>query len=217
MTWQAVSDAELHRMVLDRLRWAPDVDDRQIGVAVREAVVTLTGVGASPVEKQAAVRTATGVPGVRAVVDEITVPKFVGARPDGDLAAAVQLVLARHPGLDHPAIGVHVHHQVVRLTGAVNSIEQRAAARRAAQAVVGVRAVIDELELPPPPTAGLTRERVLQSVGPGSVKAVDIHVDGRVATLEGRVHSWYDRRAVERATRSVPGMARVDNRLVVAR
>ena len=43
-----------------------------------------------------------------------------------------------------------------------------------------------------------------------------VEVNGQVTTLHGNVHSWYERRAAERAAAEVPGITTVDNQLVVA-
>jgi osmotically-inducible protein OsmY len=42
-----------------------------------------------------------------------------------------------------------------------------------------------------------------------------VEIDGDVVTLQGSVHSWYERRAAERAARSAPGITDVHNQLVV--
>ena len=203
---------------MKRFEWSPEIHATGVGVAVREGVVTLSGATGSAAEKRAAVRSAREVQGVVAVVDEIAVPAAVGTIDDPDVAEGVRAALREHPDLVAERIGVSVHHQVVTLSGRVNSLEQRRAARRSAQAVVGVRAVIDELTLPPAPTASQTKARlveVLGRAGSADIDQVDIKLDGHVATLEGNVHSWYERRAAERAARSVPGITDVRNKLVV--
>ena len=218
MTPQTITDQQLRAAVLKRFAWSPEVHFTGVGVAVRDGVVTLSGAVANAGEKRAAVRSALAVQGVVAVIDEIAVPSAVGAVDDPDVAEGVRAALHAHPALPAERITVGVHHQVVTLSGRVNSLEQRRAARRAAQAVIGVRAVIDELTLPPAPTASQTKARlieVLGRAGTADIDQVEIKLDGHVATLEGNVHSWYDRRAAERAARSVPGITDVCNKLVV--
>jgi len=218
MTRTSVTDQQLHAAILRRFAWSPDTHATCVGVAVRAGVVTLSGAAGSAAEKRAVVRSAREVQGVVAVVDEIAVPAAVGTVDDPDVAEGVRVALHDHPALHAERITVGVHHQVVTLSGRVNSLEQRRAARRSAQAVVGVRAVIDELTLPPAPTASQTKARlveVLGRAGSADIDQVDIKLDGHVATLEGNVHSWYERRAAERAARSVPGITDVHNKLVV--
>jgi len=218
MTRPPVTDQQLHAAILKRFEWSPEIHATGVGVAVRDGVVTLSGAAGNAAEKRAAVRSAREVQGVIAVVDEIAVPSAVGTIDDPDVAEDVRAALHEHPALRAERITVGVHHQVVTLSGRVNSLEQRRAARRSAQAVVGVRAVIDELTLPPAPTASQTKARlveVLGRAGSADIDQVAIKLDGHVATLEGNVHSWYERRAAERAARSVPGITDVLNKLVV--
>ena len=57
--------------------------------------------------------------------------------------------------------------------------------------------------------AGLARGTEIE------IAHLSVDVDGGEATLQGNVHSWYERRAAERAARSVPGVTDVRNQLVV--
>lgn len=64
-----MTDKDLRRDVLDELDFDPSLDAAEIGVAVSEGVVTLTGHVGSDAEQVAAERAAWSVPGVRAVDD----------------------------------------------------------------------------------------------------------------------------------------------------
>ena len=44
---------------------------------------------------------------------------------------------------------------------------------------------------------------------------IELVIDGRVATLRGRVHSWYERRAAERAALAVPGVTEIRDDLLI--
>jgi len=56
----AVGDSELHREVLDELRWEPSVNAAHVGAAVQNGIVTLTGQpgqgGDAPSQRQEASR-----------------------------------------------------------------------------------------------------------------------------------------------------------------
>ena len=218
MTRAPFTDRDLHRAILQRLEWAPEIVAEHVAVAVRGAVVTLSGEAASPHEKRVAVRTAAEVQGVAAVIDEVVVRDAVGTVGDADIATATADVLARHPRLAGKSIAATVEDQVVTLRGVVDSPEQRLAARRVAQAVLGVRGVVVDLTLPPVPTDSQAQARLAEVLGgeaDGLAPQVGIHLNGHVATLEGNVRSWYERRVAEKAARSVPGVTDVENKLVV--
>jgi hypothetical protein len=67
------TDDELQKNVLDELRWEPSVNAAEIGVSVKEGVVTLTGFVDSFAEKLAAERAAKRVYGVKALANDIEV------------------------------------------------------------------------------------------------------------------------------------------------
>ena len=66
-------DIELRAKVLAELEYDPSVDAANIGVAVKEGVVTLTGHVANYSEKIAAERAVRRVKGVRAIAEEIEI------------------------------------------------------------------------------------------------------------------------------------------------
>src|SRR5215470_1878049 len=70
---RAMDDRRLQQAVRDELDFDPTVDAAHIGIAVDDAIVTLTGHVSSYAEKSAAERAARRVKGVRAVAQEIEV------------------------------------------------------------------------------------------------------------------------------------------------
>lgn len=68
-----MSDLDLKKQVEAELNWEPSVNAAEIGVGVKEGVVTLSGNIQSFSEKWAAERTAARVSGVRAVVNNLDV------------------------------------------------------------------------------------------------------------------------------------------------
>ena len=68
-----MTNNELKQHVERALDWEPSVDDKDVGVAVDEGVVTLRGNVRSFAEKYAAERTALRVYGVKAVADDLNV------------------------------------------------------------------------------------------------------------------------------------------------
>src|SRR3981081_2430377 len=104
-----MTNKELRDDVQRELQWEPSIDASQIGVAVKNGVVTLTGHVSSYADKWAAVRTAKRVHGVRAVANEIDV-KLPGdiKRTDQDIATEAVNALRSHVSVPADQIKVTV-------------------------------------------------------------------------------------------------------------
>ena len=83
------TDAELQQDVMNELKWEPTLKAAEIGVAVKDGVVTLSGYVDSYIKRWAAERVAARVFGVKAVAEELKV-RLPGSlkRSDEDIARA---------------------------------------------------------------------------------------------------------------------------------
>src|SRR6266702_511214 len=84
------TDENTQRNVLEELKWDTHVQPNEIGVVVKDGIVTLTCLVDSYLKKQAAEEAAHCVLGVKEVANdsEVGLPGFA-ERTDADLAAAV--------------------------------------------------------------------------------------------------------------------------------
>jgi hypothetical protein len=81
------ADSDIKRDVEAELRWDPDINSTDIGVAVKDAVVTLTGFVRTYTEKWQAERDAKRVSGVVGVANDIEVRLPISSqRPDPEIA-----------------------------------------------------------------------------------------------------------------------------------
>lgn len=88
------SDADIQTEVLAELKLEPRVQAPEIGVAVKDGVVTLTGWVDSYTKRWAAEDAAHRVRGVKAVANDIEVRLGTGGeRPDTEIAAAAARAL----------------------------------------------------------------------------------------------------------------------------
>jgi osmotically-inducible protein OsmY len=219
MTHQAAgSDQQIQRAVVKRLDWSAEIRSEHIGVAVTAGAVTLAGEAVGSAEKTAAVAEATRVRGVVAVVDEIVLRGAAGTVNDADIARSAQTMLMHHPQLRDESITATVTDHVLALRGDVQRAAQRDAAARAGAAIAGVASIVNDIAVRPTATAAQTRAHIAAALARGTeieIAHLRIEIEGDEATLQGNVHSWYERRAAERAARSVPGVTDVHNQLVV--
>ena len=117
------------------------------------------------------------------------------------------------------ALKVRVENGHVTLTGELDWQYQREAAERAVQKLYGVRSVINQITLKPQVLASDVKRRIEDALErQARIEAGQVHVsieDGKVK-LDGKVDSWSDRNAVERAAWAAPGVTAVEDRVVIA-
>src|SRR5229473_2067561 len=125
-------DENTQRNVLEELKWDTHVQPNEIGVVVKNGIVTLTGWVDSYLKKIVAEEAAHRVLGVKAVANDIEVRLPSSAeRTDADLAAAVVNALKWDAFIPADKIDVTVSKGWVTLKGEVEFGFQRRAAERA--------------------------------------------------------------------------------------
>lgn len=214
------SDTQLRKDVEAELEWDPAIRANEVGVAVKDGVVTLSGHLDSYAQKRAAERAAQRVEGVRAVAAELDVRLPLAARrSDSDIAAAAQNALHWHALVPHERVKVLAENGWVTLSGEVDWDYERQAARKAVQSLTGVTGVSNNIELKPHITpANITAliQGALERQAEREAKNIEVIVSGHTVTLQGKVHSWAERNAVQGAAWSAPGITSVVNHLIVA-
>ena len=215
---QTRSDSQLKDAVVDELKWTPSVNDVHIGVAVDHGAVTLSGEVDSYPEKHHAESAAMRVRGVSAVAEELTVRSAWGAISDADVAREASEALDRAIDVPNDTVKVVVHDHFVTLSGTAVWQYQREAAHRAVRYLKGVVGVMNSITIKPSvSTAGLKNSISAALVRTARLEGKDIAVttNSGDVTLEGTVHSPYERRQAGAAAWSAPGVTGVTNHLVV--
>lgn len=188
-------------------------------VEVDGATVVLRGSVASYLEKLAVLDAAGRVPGVRQVVDEITVqiPERYQWR-DIRLARAARHVLEWHALVPSEAIALRVTDGWIDLWGEVSSDAQRIATERAVSTLRPVRGVRNRITRKAGPANPEVRARVEGAVHSRlgrEGKHVKVALHGDALALEGRVRSLGGWLAAERAAASVPNAPLLENALEI--
>jgi osmotically-inducible protein OsmY len=126
------TDAQIQADVLAELKWEPRVQPNEIGVIVKNGVVTLNGQVDSFTKKWAAEDAAHRVRGVKAVANDIEVRlSSTDTRTDADIAAAAVRALESDAFVPIDKLDVTVSNGWVTLKGDVEwQYQKREAERR---------------------------------------------------------------------------------------
>jgi osmotically-inducible protein OsmY len=213
------SDIQLRSDVLAELAWDPAVDANEVGVIVREGVVTLTGQLDSYAQKFAAERAVLRVAGVRGLAVDLGVKLPAShERSDADIALAVQHALQWSALVPQGKIQAMVEKGHVTLRGDVAWEFQRAAAEGAVRNLLGVVAVANMVKLSPQASPAVVEKGIHEALARQADRAarhVEVAVKGSTVRLTGHVHSWAERDAVQGAAWAAPGVTTIVNELVV--
>jgi osmotically-inducible protein OsmY len=90
-------------------------------------------------------------------------------------------------------------------------------AEKAVRHVPGVKGIVNRIHVAPASTADVKRQivRALHRDADLDARGIQVSMSGTTAALAGRVRTWHERESAERAAMHAPGVARVDNRIVV--
>jgi osmotically-inducible protein OsmY len=212
------TDQEIQTDVLAELRWDHSVQANEIGVAVKNGVVTLTGTVDTYLKKWKAEEAAHRVAGVTAVANDITV-RTVGERTDADIADAAVHALKWNASVPAEKIQVTVDKGWVTLKGEVEWQYQREEAERAVRPLWGAKGVSNLIVVKPHASPTDLKKKIEDAlVRSASIDAnnITVEVQGSKAILKGKVGSWAERREAERTAWLAPGITSVDNQIKVS-
>ena len=140
------TDADIQRDVLDELKWDARVQPNEIGVVVKNGIVTLTGWVDSYTKKWAAEEAALRVKGAKAVANDIEVRlRHGGERTDSDIARAAVDTLKWKTTVPDDRVKLSVSKGWVTVEGDVDWNFQRDAVEEEMRYLTGVRGVINEI------------------------------------------------------------------------
>jgi len=211
------SDGELRQDVEEELQWEPSIDERRIGVAVLNGVVTLTGEVPTFAAKWKAERAAERVAGVRGVVNELSVV-LSSEYSDTSIAKAAVDALDSDVNVPSHRVKVKVNKGWITLTGNVPWHYQRRAAERVVRNLPGAKGVTNLIEIKPtivPQDVKRRIEETLLREASLDAKNIQVEVNGGEITLRGTVRSFLERHEAEKAAWAAPGVTAVHNLITI--
>lgn len=213
------TDREIQREVMAELNFDPSVRAEQIGVAVKDQVVTLTGGVPTYAEKSAAENAAFRVAGVKAVVEGIQV-NIPGAesKSDAEIAKVAADALAWHTSLTSP-IRVIVENGTLTLRGEVDWDYQRNAAHDSVRVLSGVKGVNNFMSVRKrvvPVDVKNQIEKALMRIASQKAFTVKVETIGGKVILSGTVQTREEAENMRRSAWAVPGVESVESHLSIS-
>ncbi|MBK3798433.1 BON domain-containing protein [Azospirillum brasilense] len=214
------SDSDVKRDVEFEIRWTPALDPTDIGVAVKNGVVTLTGFVRSYLEKFEAEKAVKRVSGVVGVANdlEVRIPSDE-ERPDPEIARDAVAAIKSWLPLSWESIKVIVKSAWVTLEGSVEWNYQRESAEKAVRQVRGVKGVTNLITLKPQVAPSEIKQKIEQAFRRSAevdANRITVEANGSEIILKGTVRSWAERQEAERAAWAAPGVTKVENRIVIS-
>ena len=214
------NNAELQKDVQDAIKWEPLLNAAEIGVTVKDGVVTLTGTVDSYSKKTEAENAAKNVAGVKAVVEKIEI-KFSDSwakKDDNQIATGIVNALKWNWQVPVDKVKVKVEKGWVTLEGELQWNYQKDAAKDVVKNLLGVQGVSNNITIKSDTLDQVEKkdiENALKRNWSINDKDIKVKVSNHKVTLTGSVNSWYDKDEAARIAWNAPGVWNVDNELVV--
>jgi osmotically-inducible protein OsmY len=211
------TDQELQQDVFAELKWDAQIQPNEIGVSVRDGVVTLKGWVDSYLKKWSAEEAAHKVAGVKAVANDIEI-KLATERTDPDIAEAAVHALEWDAFVPSDRVHVTVSKGWVTLKGEVEWQYQKEDAERVVRRLTGVKGVTNLITVKPRVTPSELKKKIenalVRNAEIGAHK-ITVEVQGSKAILKGTVRAWAEKEEAARVAWSAPGITSVENRITV--
>jgi osmotically-inducible protein OsmY len=214
------TDTDLKRDISDELKWEPSIGEREIGIAVKNGVVTLTGYVQSYAEKYAAERAVERIHGVKAMANDLHVKLPTSLiRSDTEIAHAAVSAMQWDIQVPDDRLRAKVENGWVTLEGDVEWQYQRNAAERAVRYLTGVKGVSNLVTVKP---KKVSTSEVSQQIKNALKRQAEVDanrisiesLDGRV-TLKGTVRSFAEKDEAELAAWGAPGVTSVEDLIAI--
>ena len=213
------TNEELQKDVQDAIKWEPLLNAAEIGVTVKEGVVSLTGTVDAYAKKVEAENAVKKVKGVKAVVEEIKVKYDNWAeKTDEEIANEILFALDWNWKIPKDKVTVKVENRGVTLEGEVNWNAQRDAAKTVAANCIDVKYVTNNITIKSETkdkVEKLELDKAFKLSWLLEDKNILVNVVDDKVKLHGNVMSWYQKDEAGRIAWNAPGVVSVNNEITI--
>lgn len=213
------NDYLVQQNVQDELLWEPALNAVEIGVSVKNGIVTLSGTVDSLSKKLAAERAVKRVKNVKGVAMDVEVVyPSSNKRSDAAIAQAAVDALAWSNLVPSDQVHVEVEDGYITLEGEVQWQYQRDAAKDAVKDLQGVKGISNLVTVRPAASTFLIKDNIkkaLQRMANIEADNIAILTEEKTITLKGKVRSWREKEEVEQVVWSTPGVSAVKDELEI--
>ena len=213
------TNEELQKDVLEAIHWEPLLNAAEIGVIVKDGVVTLIGVVDSYAKKEEAEHAAKSVTGVKVVVEKIDVKlnKSSDNKDDNEIADDLVKAVKLNSQIPKEKISATVEDGWVTLEGEVEWNYQKELAYDIAKYQYGVKGVTNNI------TIMINRDHVEKEAIENAFRRnlflddsnITVEVSNNNVTLKGVVPSWMQKDKAEKIAWKAHGVQDINNQLRV--
>jgi len=211
------TNEKLQRSVQNAIKWEPLLHAAEIGVSVKDGVVTLSGIVDSYAKKLEAEEAAKKVLGVRAVAQNIKVEiNDVWNKNDTEIATTVLNALKLSLDISSENINIEVEKGYVTLNGELPWYYLKELTEKTVSQLLSVNGVANKIVIVPNIKNFFEEEAIKPYLSENWLLAncdINISITKSQATLTGVVKSLYQKDLAERIVWNSPGVSSVNNNI----
>jgi osmotically-inducible protein OsmY len=213
------TDLAIKNDILEELTWLSNVDETQVGVVVKDGVVTLTGLVFSYPIKLAIEKAVKKVAGVKAFAEEIKVGYISTLnKTDTEIANSAINALEWNASVPNNKVIVEVQNGWITLSGTLEHAFQRDAAKRTVEYLTGVKGVTNLIRLKEAIKPMDIEAEIISAFNRSSIfdaEGITVETADHAVKLSGKVHSLTQKEEAEKIAFNAPGVYTVQNELKV--
>jgi osmotically-inducible protein OsmY len=213
------TDKEIQDDVIAEMSWDPILKATEVGVAVKNGVVTLSGTLNSYAKKVAAEKAAKRVAGVRAVAEDIEVKYGREVeKNDSELADTILLAFKIQNISDPDKLKIKVEDGIVTLEGEVSWKYQKNTLASIVSTIHGVNGINNLITIKPAIMPDDLKKQLRAAFHRSATidsSKIDFEINGTIVTIKGKVRSWAEMNDAENAVWKSPGVSKVVNGLSI--